>query len=87
MSSLIEAARSGDRLTTLRALRDVLAATITIASSGRDVAALSRQLTEVLAQIEALEKAPEVKGTPLDELEKRRSTRQPGASGTRRRRP
>lgn len=66
----------GDRLKSLRALRDRIAETIQVTDSARDLAALSRQMTEVLSQIEALEKrAPEEKGTPLDELAKRRSAR------------
>lgn len=81
--SLMEAAASGDRLVALRALRSVLAATITAGPPPRDLAALSRQLTDVLAQIEEAEKsAPEHKGTPLDELEKRRAAR--GAKPARR---
>jgi hypothetical protein len=57
--SLEATARGGDRLATLRALRDRLAKEIDETRSARDVAALSRQLTEVLAEIEAL--APPVK--------------------------
>jgi hypothetical protein len=72
----------GDRLESLRALRDRIAATIDATDSARDVAALSRQLTDVLQQIEAIEKAtPGRKGTPLDELAKRRAGRGAGAKG------
>jgi hypothetical protein len=78
---LVGAAASGDRVRALRSLRDVVARTIAGTDSARDVAALSRQLTDVLAQIEAAEKAePEKKGSPLDELQNRRAARKPAAS-------
>ena len=71
---MAEAAASGDRVQALRQLRDTLATAIDECESGRDLAALSRQMTEVLA---LLEKAapPESKGTPLDELASRRAGR------------
>jgi hypothetical protein len=79
---LVEAADSGDRLAALRELRGLLARSIFGADSSRDVAALSRQLTEVLEQIAGLEKAAEpVRGTPLDELRARRRDRGAGAVG------
>ena len=78
--TLPETAASGDRLATLRDLRDLLARTITESDSARDVASLSRQLTDVLSLIETAEKAaPEAKGTALDELRKRREARRAGA--------
>lgn len=80
MATVHEAAQSGNRLDTLRSLRDVLARSIDGTDSGRDVAALSRQLTDVLEQIETAEKASApVKGTPLDELRSRRRARGAGA--------
>ena len=83
MSSLSEVASSGDRLETLRVLRDVLAAQIDVTDSGRDVAALSLRFMATLAEIEDLEKSkPEQKGTALDELTARRAARESGASGT-----
>ena len=61
------------RLDELRELKDILWTCLRDTDSGRDVAALSRQLTDVLSQIEAAEKASApVKGTPLDELARRR---------------
>ncbi|MEV4670983.1 hypothetical protein AB0K34_04950 [Actinomadura sp. NPDC049382] len=74
LGGLSEAAATGSRLTALRALRDRLAAEIDAGPMPRDLAALSRQLTDVLAQIEALA-PPEQKGTPLDELANRRAGR------------
>lgn len=77
---LLESSSSGDRVAALRDLRDLLSVTIVNAESSRDVAALSRQLTDVLSQIESAEKAnPERKGTVLDELAKRRDARGAGA--------
>jgi hypothetical protein len=79
---LVESAASGSRLAALRDLRDLIAKTITATDSARDVAALSRQMTDVLGQIEDVEKAaPEQKGTPLDELARRRSVGQSVAKG------
>lgn len=54
MANLIDAARSGDRRETLEALRDKLAASIQDCESGRDVAALSKRLMEVMAELDAL---------------------------------
>lgn len=54
MPKLYDAAASGDRRATLVALRDSIAKTIEGTESGRDVAALSKRLMEVMAEIEAL---------------------------------
>lgn len=54
MSELADVAARGDRLETLRALRDRLAREIDLTASARDVAALSNRLTDVLQQIEDL---------------------------------
>ena len=51
---LLEAAQSGDKRATLIALRDKLAETIENCESGRDMAANSKRLMEVMAEIEAL---------------------------------
>ena len=77
--SLSAVAETGDRPATLRALRDVLARQIETCNSSRDVAALSRQLTDVLNQLASLPAPAE--GTPLDELKKRRVDRRAGAAG------
>jgi len=52
--NLIEAAKSGDKRATLIALRDKLAATIENCESGRDMAANSKRLMEVMAELEAM---------------------------------
>ena len=51
---IIEAAASGDRMATLVALRDEIARTIQSCGSGRDMAALSKRLIEVMGEIDAL---------------------------------
>lgn len=72
--SLHEVAQGGDRAATLMALRDEIAAQIDATDSGRDVAALSRQLTDVLMQIEKV--APtKATGDPIDEISQRRAAR------------
>ena len=50
--SITKAADSGDRMETLEALRHKLAVAIDQSDSGRDIAALSKQLREVLEEIE-----------------------------------
>lgn len=69
----------GDRLEILRALRGELASAIKDASPGV-LAPLSKQLLEVLLQIEDLS-PKEVKGTPLDELEQWDSGGEPSSEG------
>lgn len=54
MANLVEAARSGDKRKTLIALRDKLAETIDNCDSGRDMAANSKRLMEVMAELESL---------------------------------
>jgi len=73
--SLSEEAPKG-RLAGLVALRDRLAQEIDTAEQSRDVAALSRQFSDVLLQIDELE-APTLEKplTALDELNKRREAR------------
>jgi hypothetical protein len=73
--SLVDEAPKG-RLAGLVALRERLALELDSAEQSRDVAALSRQFTDVLLQIEEIE-APTVEKplTALDELNKRREAR------------
>ena len=73
--SLSEEAPKG-RLAGLVALRDRLAQEIDTAEQSRDVAALSRQFSDVLLQIDELSSGAEDKPlTALDELRKRREGR------------
>lgn len=59
MAGLVEAAKSGDKRATLIALRDLLAKTIQECDSGRDMASNTKRLMEVIAEIEAIDKAAE----------------------------
>lgn len=76
--SLTEEAPKG-RLAGLVALRDRLAQEIDTAEQSRDVAALSRQFSDVLLQIDELE-APSLEKplTALDELNRRREAKKTG---------
>ena len=56
VADLVNAARSGSKRDTLEALRDKIAASIQDCESGRDVAALSKRLMEVMNEIDALPK-------------------------------
>lgn len=55
--NIVTAADAGDRLETLKALRHKLAEQLRDCESGRDVAALSRQLREVMEEIGEMESA------------------------------
>ena len=55
--SFAEVAAGGDELETLRALRAKIAETIDATKSGRDIAALSRQMMLIAARIKELEDA------------------------------
>ena len=80
--SLRETAANGDRIETLRKLRDSLAGWVDESESDRDRAALSLRLMDVLTQIEIAEReSPEQKGTALDELNALRAARVSGANG------
>lgn len=52
--SLTDAAATGSRRAVLVALRDKLAYTIENCESGRDVAALSRRLIDVVAELDTM---------------------------------
>ena len=69
MKKIKPVASKGNELQTLEALRDVLAETIDNCESGRDIAALSRQLAQVLERISELKKgAEESEGSSLDAI-------------------
>ena len=63
MADLVKAAQSGNKRETLEALRDEIATCIATCESGRDMAALSKRLMEVMNEIDALPK--EKKDSPL----------------------
>lgn len=82
---LVEIANTGNRLATLRELRDRIALQIDSTDSARDVAALAQRLMDVLEQIEQLD--PAERGDTVDEITARRRARRggsaaPGATGT-----
>ena len=54
MGDLTSAAASGDRKSTLIALRDKVARTIDECESGRDMAALSKRLMEIMDELDAM---------------------------------
>lgn len=71
---LADVAAGGDRLVTLRRLRDELASMLDATSSAREWASLSQRFMDVLEQIATAEKpAPPAKGTGLDEFTRRRA--------------
>lgn len=70
---LVEAALSGDKRAALIALRDRLAQEIEATTSGRDLAALSRQFTEVVKLLDEMPNEKEV--SPADEIAQRRAER------------
>lgn len=75
MGNLVEAAKSGDKRATLIALRDKLAETIDNCESGRDMAANSKRLMEVMAELESLPGPSEIKVSKHDRLKEKREKR------------
>ncbi len=73
MYSLEDVSAAGDDLATLKALRRKIAAAIDKSNSGRDIAALSRQLTLVMDQIRKLE--AEDRPTEIEDLLAKREYR------------
>lgn len=73
MATLLSSARRGDRLATLTALRDTIARTIQNCDSGRDIAALSKRLMEVMDEIEQLKPPEHKEPTPLDRAKAKRN--------------
>lgn len=57
MGKLLTAVRSDDKRRMLAELRDKIAVTIEDCESGRDMAALSKRLMEVVDEIEAIDSA------------------------------
>lgn len=71
MGKLYEAAVDEDRLAILIELRNLLADRLDNCGSDRDIAALSRQLVQVTAEIDELRKATEPKATSIAEMRKK----------------
>ena len=70
--SFSDSVRSNDRRAALVALRDKLAITIENTESGRDIAALSKRLMEVMAEIDALPDS-QAEDDPIEAARKGRS--------------
>lgn len=66
MPRLSEAAATGDRRETLIAMRDRIAQTIDSTESGRDVAALTKRLMEVMEEIDSMPDPAADAASPLD---------------------
>jgi hypothetical protein len=75
MANLIEAAKSGDKRATLIALRDKLAETIEKCESGRDMAANTKRLMEVMAELEAMPDPKAKKISKHDRLKNKNENR------------
>lgn len=76
MGALADAAANNDRRQTLIALRNSLAETIDDCESGRDMAALSKRLMEVMAELDTIPNPDDSKRSAVqskrDDLKKRR---------------
>ena len=70
--TLADSVQSNNRRKALEALRDRLAEAIDGTDSGRDIAALSKRLMEVMAQIDALPD-PRAEADPVEAARERRS--------------
>lgn len=75
MATLTDAVKSGDKRETLIALRDKIAQTIDNCESGRDMAANSKRLMEVIAELEALPDPNTVKVSKHDRLKAKHENR------------
>ena len=65
MAKLLNAVQSGDKRQTLVELRDEIAQTIESCESGRDMAALSKRLMEVIEEIESIDARSAEEDNPL----------------------
>lgn len=76
---LVDSAKSGDRLESLRDLRDDLAARLVDCQSDRDYAGLSGRFQTVLEEIDKLE-GPKNVGDGIDEIAEKRAARRASAA-------
>ena len=79
MRSLVRASKKGNRLDQLKVLREKLAKAIETCESMRDLAALSRQYRETIAEIEMLEGQDGNDDEIGDILRQREAAGKPGA--------
>lgn len=77
VAELGEVVADGDRRKSLEAIRNYLAVELA-QSSGRDVAAIARELREVIRELDSLPTSEEVSG--VDQLARRRANRRDSAS-------
>lgn len=70
MGKLVSAAKKGRKRDMLVALRDEIAEQIEATGSGRDMAALSKRLIEVVEQIEDMDAATAQTANPLQAARK-----------------
>lgn len=73
--NLVEAAKSGDRRATLIALRDRLAEIIQNCDSSREMAANSKRLMDVMAELENMPDTSAKKVSKHDKLKQRHENR------------
>ena len=81
-ASLTAVAATGDRRKTLERLRQELATEIDAKPGARDLAALSRQMQQVLAELDGLSGSK--KESKVDDLAARRAARRADAKGKQR---
>ena len=74
MAKLLEAVQSGDRRKMLVELRDEIAQTIETCESGRDMAALSKRLIEVVDDIEAIDAKKAERANPVQRAKMKAGT-------------
>ncbi len=79
MSSIVDAAATGEQLATLRAVRDQIAADLEVCAAMRDRTALYARLVDVIARIDELAPAAP-KGDTVDEIARRRAARRASAA-------
>lgn len=74
MAKLLDAVQSGDRRKMLVELRDEIATTIESCESGRDMAALSKRLIEVVDDIEAIDAKKAERANPVQRAKMKAGT-------------
>lgn len=74
MAKLLDAVQSGDRRKMLVELRDEIATTIENCESGRDMAALSKRLIEVVDEIEAIDAKKAESANPVQRAKMKAGT-------------
>ena len=74
MAKLLDAVQSGDRRKMLAELRDEIATTIENCESGRDMAALSKRLIEVVDEIEAIDAKKAERANPVQRAKMKAGT-------------